>query len=114
MIIRSIASCGHEGEESLTMKSRTRQRSLAFTLIELLVVIAIIAILAALLLPALSQAKAQARSASCKSKLHQLGLSLSMYCEDNRSQYPFLLVITDGLPPYQYWWRFLKPYDTLE
>jgi prepilin-type N-terminal cleavage/methylation domain-containing protein/prepilin-type processing-associated H-X9-DG protein len=53
-----------------------------FTLIELLVVLAVIALIAALLLPALSRAKAGAKSAACKSNLRQLGIALDMYVSD--------------------------------
>jgi prepilin-type N-terminal cleavage/methylation domain-containing protein len=64
-------------------------RKTGFTLIELLVVIAVIAILAALLLPSLSQSKAQAQSTQCKSNLHQLGISLRMYLGDDGGSYPY-------------------------
>jgi prepilin-type N-terminal cleavage/methylation domain-containing protein/prepilin-type processing-associated H-X9-DG protein len=64
-----------------------------FTLIELLVVIAIISILAALLFPALSKAKGQARSATCKNHLHQMGMALQLYVQEHQGQYPYLRAI---------------------
>ena len=54
-----------------------------FTLIELLVVIAIIAILAAMLLPALSAAKAKARSIHCVNNEKQVMLATKLYLDDN-------------------------------
>jgi prepilin-type N-terminal cleavage/methylation domain-containing protein/prepilin-type processing-associated H-X9-DG protein len=60
----------------------------AFTLIELLVVIAIIAILAALLLPVLAGAKQRSWTTRCNSNLHQIGLGMRMYANDNSEQYP--------------------------
>lgn len=63
-------------------------RRTGFTLIELLVVIAIIAILAAILLPVLASAKEKGKRAKCMSNLHQIGMALQIYANDNQDYLP--------------------------
>ena len=58
------------------------KRGGGFSLVEVLTVVALIGILAALLLPALSKANEEARSASCRNLLKQIGLGLKMYASD--------------------------------
>ena len=69
---------------------------------ELLVVIALIATLAGLLLPTLGRAKESGRAAVCLSNLHQIGLALQMYAQDNRNRLPYMrdqsLTATNELP----------------
>jgi prepilin-type N-terminal cleavage/methylation domain-containing protein len=69
-------------------RPRRPDRGPAFTLLELLVVIALIAILAGLLLPTLGRAKRKAHSVACVSGLHQIGLALELYIQDNDSRLP--------------------------
>ena len=59
-----------------------------FTLVELLVVIAILAVLASLLLPGLARGKRSALGVACLNNLHQIGLALDMYVQENNDRLP--------------------------
>ena len=63
-------------------------RKRAFTLVELLVVIAIIALLLSILMPSLQKVRDQSHKVVCSSNLHQLGISMNMYAQNNRETVP--------------------------
>jgi prepilin-type N-terminal cleavage/methylation domain-containing protein len=60
----------------------------AFTLIEMLLVVSIIALLISILLPSIRQAKENAITAVCKSRLNQLFNGHAHYSFDNTGQFP--------------------------
>jgi prepilin-type N-terminal cleavage/methylation domain-containing protein/prepilin-type processing-associated H-X9-DG protein len=63
-------------------------RRRAFTLVELLVVVGIIAILISLLLPALNQARESARRTHCAAGLHNIGVAMNVYANENKRRLP--------------------------
>lgn len=93
----------------------SRKRN-AFTLIEVLVVVAIIALLVAILLPSLKNARDQAKSLKCLAGMKQVGVAMSFYIADNKSnfippfRYPFReFRYKDGIRSYRdpYWFQYL-------
>ena len=71
------------------MMSNFYQKLRAFTLIELLVVVAIIALLVAILIPAVEEAKRQAKIVSCATRIHAYGQGLFMWSvDDPEGNYP--------------------------
>ena len=88
------------------------RHKIGFTLIELLVVIAIIAVLAAMLLPALQQAREQARRAVCLNNLRQWTMGYLYYLIDNDGYFPVVRDRTFSTT--KYWYDILSPNVSLE
>ena len=89
------------------MPQSRRHLSVGFTLIELLVVIAIIAILVSILFPVFARARAHARSAICISNLHQLGIMMDLYVQDNDECFPWQ---SNDNEVEHWWYQRVMPY----
>jgi prepilin-type N-terminal cleavage/methylation domain-containing protein/prepilin-type processing-associated H-X9-DG protein len=83
----------------------------AFTLIEMLSVVGIIAVLVGLLLPVVSQMRAQAHVVSCTSNQRQILLIAMVYADDNRERLPPCISKASLSAPGFIWdTDFLAPY----
>jgi prepilin-type N-terminal cleavage/methylation domain-containing protein/prepilin-type processing-associated H-X9-DG protein len=74
------------------------RKTKGFTLVELLVVIGIIALLISILLPSLNKARETANRAKCASNLHQIGLAILLYQNENNQLSPRTIMDTSGTP----------------
>lgn len=91
-----------------------KNNSRAFTLIELLVVVAIITTLMAILLPALNNARMQAKTVACASQARQIRLTLSMYADENNGWMPALgakVSLPDKPSWTDLWWNGVLTYS---
>lgn len=77
------------------MKVNTRTER-GFTLIELLVVIAIIAVLAGIIFPVYKGVTGNAHRARCMSQLHQIGLAVKLYAQDQKQYPPSVRAVADA------------------
>jgi prepilin-type N-terminal cleavage/methylation domain-containing protein/prepilin-type processing-associated H-X9-DG protein len=74
------------GRNQNTTTKRLQARG--FTIIELLVVVAIIALLISILLPAMSEARKDARAVACAAQLHHVGQAVTIYTTRNMDRLP--------------------------
>ncbi len=82
------------------------KRRPGFTLIELLVVISIIAILISIILPAMKQARANAKAIQCAAMQRQIGIVLQLYMDDYENQIPPVFDVGIG----EVWQHKLRSY----
>jgi len=102
-----FATGGNVVQRDRPSTPRRRRVTSGFTLIELLVALAIIALLISVLVPALSAARGQGKSAVCAARLKQLGQGLLMYAHDYEGRMmpaAYTSTATVGTGPPVYWW----------
>ena len=79
---------------------RTRRRS-GFTIVEILTVLVVLTLLVSMILPRLLRSRMQAYHSSCVQNVHNLGVALQVYANNNQATDPDSLEgLKDLLPAY--------------
>ena len=85
------SGCWSANDLSSSLLQRGNRRGgirVAFSLLELLVVLSIAALLMGLLMPGFIRIRESARQAACASNLHQIGIALSLYVDEEGDHLP--------------------------
>lgn len=90
--------------------TQPRTRAAGFSLVELLVVVAVIALLIGILMPALSRARAAARSIACLNNLRSFGEAVALYQHDFDGFFPLSSHTAGSITNKRAWLQSLETY----
>jgi len=92
MLLTQVA-CRVGRRRAGSFRRRGQRCPVGFTLIEVLMVVAIIALLIGILLPALHQAREEAKTVRCQANLHSIGQAIQQYLNDYHGFYPPMALV---------------------